>query len=741
MSFNTHKNRTSPLVLFAIFCILTSIGAGLFHMDHMAQYSYQEKLETYNSMTKSIAVLLKQEFENNINYMKVSADLIAQAGKLDSRSIRAFLPVIAEGKAYVDLAIVDRNGNGYNVANERINIADEEYFLAAKEGKLVSGDAIVPTPEHGPVEIFAIPIMKNAACIGVLVAKVSPKISNQELFQNEEGDKTLIYVLNEDRELIGYVQDTEPASFNYNKVTSEGYFLKDRKKILNTVRLKNFFFTNKEGKDSYVWTEAGLGMKGWFVLVGRPNVISPLTKDIVRLTNLMWAFITTGTTFLIILLILFQRRADNKLVKMMYLDPVTGGDNWYKFRLTANKILNSKLSHKKRYALVNFDINRFKVINDAYGYQKGDEILKEIYNVIKKWAKPGEPFTRYAADQFYVMTSFQEDGELTERVHELDRRLHKLRFTSTTKIYYGIYHITEHQDSIDHMGEFSSIAKNSIKGSAKGIIAFFDDAARDRLLEEEEIERTMNESILNEEFHIYLQPKFSPIEEVLEGAEALVRWCKSCGRVISPGNFIPVFEKNGFIMELDYYMLRKVCAIIRNWIKLDYEPIPISVNISRLHFANPQLADVIKDIVDKYDVPHHFIELELTESAFLQNKQMMIQTVTKLREYGFIVSMDDFGAGYSSLNSLKDLPLDVVKLDGELFRLTDEVERGLTVIRNTITMAKDLHMKVVAECIETKEQVDFLGHVGCDSIQGYYFAKPMPVQKFEELYFNLEVVV
>jgi diguanylate cyclase (GGDEF)-like protein len=709
-------------------------------MDHMAQYSYLEKLETYNTLTDNIAALLKQEYENNINYLEISAELIAQTETITNQQIKTLLPIIANGRNYVDLAIVDVNGIGYNIADDKIDISGEEYFKNLKSNNITSEYTIVYTPDRIPVEILAIPVIKNERYIGALIAKLSSQISNQDLFKNEIKEGALIYILNRDQKLVGYVQDTNISNFDYNEITSNGYFLKDKEKILNTIQLREILFSNKDNNHVYVWAEADLGMRDWTVLVGRPNVISPLTKDILKLTNLMWIFITIGTTFLIILLILFQRSADNKLVKMMYLDPVTGGDNWYKFRLSANKILNGKLYHRRKYALVNFDINRFKVINDAYGYQKGDEILKDIYNVIKKWSRPGEPYTRYAADQFYIMTSFHENEELTERIHELDHRLHKLKFTSSTKIYYGIYHIMDRQDSIDHMGEFSSIAKNNIKGSTKGIIAFFDDAARDRLLEEEEIERSMNEALLNEEFHVYLQPKFSPMEEVIQGAEALVRWCKSSDRIISPGNFIPVFEKNGFITELDYYMLKKVCAIIRNWIRLGYDPIPISVNISRLHFANPQLADVIKDIVDKYDVPHYYVELELTESAFLQNKQMMIQTVTKLREYGFIVSMDDFGAGYSSLNSLKDLPLDVVKLDGELFRLTDEVERGLTVIRNTITMAKDLHMKVVAECIETKEQVDFLCHVGCDIIQGYYYAKPMPVHKFEELYFTFDSI-
>jgi diguanylate cyclase (GGDEF)-like protein len=437
------------------------------------------------------------------------------------------------------------------------------------------------------------------------------------------------------------------------------------------------------------------------------------------------------------LMIFTQRRSNKKVMEMLYLDPVTGGDNWYKFRIRVNKLLNSKQFGRKNYALVNFDINRFKIINDAYGYQKGDEVLKDIFGVIKKWARPGEPFTRYAADQFYILLSFQDDKDINQKINELNDALHQLRYTKEARIFYGVYDITECKDSIDRMGEFASIAKSNVKGNTEEIISYFDDAARGKLIEEEEIEKSMNEALKNEEFHVFLQPKYKAKEEMISGAEALVRWFSRNGSIVSPGYFIPVFEKNGFITELDYYMLKKVCEIIKGWLEKGLTPLPISVNISRLHFANPNLAEIIKDIVDKYEIPHNLIELELTESAFLQNKHILIQTVIQLREYGFLVSMDDFGAGYSSLNSLKYLPLDVVKLDGELFRMTNEVDRGLTVIRNTITMAKDLHMQVVAECIETKEQVEFLCTVGCDMIQGYYFAKPMPVEQFEQRYFSL----
>ncbi len=462
-----------------------------------------------------------------------------------------------------------------------------------------------------------------------------------------------------------------------------------------------------------------------------------IENKLLLLSYIMWGFIIVCAIVLLTLMIVLQRKSNRRVIKALYLDPVTGGDNWYKFRIHVSKVLNSKQFTRHRYAIVNFDINRFKLINDAYGYHKGDEVLKDIYHVINKWAKPGEPITRYAADQFYVMMSFQSHEEVISRINELNGRLHQLRYTSSARIFYGIYNITERQHSIDRMGEFASIAKNNIKGSTEGILSFFDEADKNRLLEEEEIERTMSTALINDEFQVYLQPKYIAREEKISGAEALVRWNSSNGNTLHPSYFIPVFEKNGFITELDYYMLRKVCEVIRSWLDKGLTPLPISVNISRLHFANEHLAEIIKNIVDRYDVPHNLIELELTESAFLQNKMALIKTVIQLREYGFLISMDDFGAGYSSLNSLKDLPLDVVKLDGELFRMTDEVERGLIVIRNTITMAKDLDMMVVAECIETREQVEFLCTVGCDIIQGYYYAKPMPVEQFEEQYFSI----
>jgi EAL domain-containing protein (putative c-di-GMP-specific phosphodiesterase class I) len=255
---------------------------------------------------------------------------------------------------------------------------------------------------------------------------------------------------------------------------------------------------------------------------------------------------------------------------------------------------------------------------------------------------------------------------------------------------------------------------------------------------ERRIEDDMEKALENHEFQVYLQPKYSTKAEKLSAAEALVRWTHPVLGFISPGKFIPIFERNGFILQLDDYMLTEVSRLQSQWISQGKSLVPISVNVSRAHFAEENLAEHICSIVDKYKVPHEFIELELTESAFFDDKAVLLTTVRKLKSFGFKVSMDDFGAGYSSLNSLKELPLDIIKLDAEFFRSVDDVSRSNLIVGETIALAKKLGMEIVAEGIETREQVDFLAEQNCDLIQGFYFSKPLPVSEFEERAYSKE---
>lgn len=736
MRLTTPKNRIVPLVIFAVASTLITLIIVLYYMNSMVKKSYNETISLYDTLSEDTTRLLREGFQENSVTLQTTASFIGQQGRLNRQTMTEALIILSEDQDYLKLAIVDASGRGMDTTGINVNLEKEQYFQDAMQGY----NGITGITEEGiPIIVYSTPIRYQQKYLGALIAWQKASLDYVGEFSLDPSFKinNNIYILNDQNDLIAYLNDSGIESFQYDEIIAKGTIHWEGESHSVGYGLDLFRKPN-HGNINTIWYKKPLGMNYWTVMIGRSDIINPVSQNIIRISNILWVVILFGILILFLTLIMYMRRSNKKLMQILYLDPVTGGNNWYKFRMDANRLLNSRLFYKKKYALVNFDINRFKIINDSFGHQKGDEILKEIYNLIKKWVRQGEPFTRYAADQFYILLEYQEPEEVDARINDLNNRLHQFKFTKTIKFYFGVYFITERKDSIDRMGDFAGIAKHTIKGSSEEIISYFDDNSRIRLLEEERIEKTMYDALHNNEFMVYLQPKYTAAEEKISGAEALVRWSRGNGCILSPSLFIPVFEKNGFITELDMYMLRNVCQIQKSWVDKGFKPLPISVNISRIHFANPHLADIIRDTVDEYGIQHELIELELSESAFLQNKQMLIDTVILLREYGFLVSMDDFGAGYSSLNSLKDLPLDVVKLDGELFRITDEVERGQTVIRNTISMAKDLHMKVVAECIETREQVEFLCTVGCDIIQGYYYAKPMPVEQFETRYFLSE---
>ncbi len=732
MKLTIPKNRIVPMVIFAVAGTMIASIVSMLHMNRMVKESYHSTIVSYDLLAEDTTALLREGFQENCETLQTTADFIGRGGKLDRNSMMEALMILAKDHDYQRLTIVDTSGKGLNSAGINVFYDKEKVFQDAMHGHV---GVNVITEEDMPVLVYSAPIKYQGKTLGVLIANQIASLdylgefSLEPSFKNEND----IYIINEKNELVAYLNNNRARDFRYEDLMTEG-FLYQKGEMQDVVFGFKLFNKPSDKNLNKVWYKKPLGMNYWTVMVGRSDIINPVTQNIIRITNILWIVTLTGMLLLFLSLIHYLRRSNQKLLHMLYLDPVTGGSNWYKFRNDAGRILNSRAFFRKKYALINFDINRFKIINDSFGHTKGDEVLKEVYQLIKKWVRTEEPFTRYAADQFYMLIDYLEPEEIHERILDLNNRLHQFKYTKTVKFYFGVYFITERMDSIDRMAEFAGIAKNKIKGSSEVFISYFDDNSRERLLEEEKIEKTMHEALKNNEFMVYLQPKYTTAEEKISGAEALVRWNRGNGNLLSPGFFIPVFEKNGFITELDMYMLRNVCRIQKQWLDKGYLPLPLSVNISRVHFTNPHLAETIRDTVDEYEVPHELIELELSESAFLQNKQMLIDTVIALREEGFMVSMDDFGAGYSSLNALKDIPLDIVKLDGELFRITDEVERGQTVIRNTISMAKDLHMKVVAECIETREQVEFLCTVGCDIIQGYYYAKPMPVEQFESRY-------
>ena len=346
------------------------------------------------------------------------------------------------------------------------------------------------------------------------------------------------------------------------------------------------------------------------------------------------------------------------------------------------------------------------------------------------------------SSSFALLMEFQEEEGLKARLSDLISELEKTGMGHKFSFQAGVAVIDvslkrgriRKRKSVDLEKEYNDAcsARETLEPSEESGIVIYDD----RLMEEQKWVDTVTElqekALKNEEFVVYYQPKYSPDTNELRGAEALIRWQSPEFGFVSPGRIIPIFEKNGFITEIDHYMITHVARDQREWIKAGYKCVPISVNVSRAHFIENDLAEQIRDMVDEAGAPRDMIEIELTESAFFDDKNALISTIDRLKSYGFSVSMDDFGAGYSSLNSLKDMALDVLKLDAEFFRGDSDSERKEIVVAEAIRLAKSLNMRTVAEGVEEKDQVEFLAKQGCDMIQGFYFAKPMPGSEYED---------
>ena len=428
-------------------------------------------------------------------------------------------------------------------------------------------------------------------------------------------------------------------------------------------------------------------------------------------------------------LVLSNRRTS----KVLYTDMITGGNNWLYFVKKGNKYLGSRFNNYN-YAVIHFKMRKYRSFCTCFGVNESEVLIEKLYNVLKKSLTRKELVVHKENATFCLLLTYVDEQELCTRIENLTVNLNAV--LPNMKLYFaaGIYKTHGREADIEQLYNNAVLACDMLGEEAENKIVFYDIEMNDRRLWERKVEDDMHAALVNHEFKVYLQPKISTDKECLAGAEALVRWIHPREGFIPPNKFIPIFERNGFILKLDDYMLEEIAKQQAEWISQGRKVVPISVNVSRAHFAKEDLAEHICSIVDKYQVPHDVIELELTESAFFDDKQVLLQTVKKLRESGFVVSMDDFGAGYSSLNSLKELQLDVLKLDADFFRGTDEIERGMVIVSEVIGLAKKLNMKIVAEGIENREQVDFLAAQECDLIQGYFYAKPMPICEFEEKY-------
>ncbi|AXU83340.1 hypothetical protein HMPREF3081_02615 [Clostridium sp. HMSC19D02] len=455
----------------------------------------------------------------------------------------------------------------------------------------------------------------------------------------------------------------------------------------------------------------------------------------------LYSFATALFIYLIfstISLLIWEYYNKKRFKRIFYTDNLTKIKNQVAFENRAIEILHN--ASNKEYVMLNIDIDNFKYINDTHGYEYGDKVLIIVAAALSKTFNIKETCARIGSDNFVILAKYRDS--LLEDIREMltNAIISELDMNVTQTISYCIgAYLVEIDNlgykSINSMMDKANIAHKVSKTRGISSTVWYNENLLKQLQMENSIYNYMYKAIENEEFHMYLQPKFQISSLNVVSAEALVRWFSPELGFLSPDEFIPLFEKSGFIIELDFYMLKKACSFVKKtFMKKNQYTYPIAVNFSRVTIYQNSFYQRFLDTVKEYEIPFKYIEIEVTESAFNEISQPVISILEELKKLGFLISMDDFGSGYSSLSLLCSLSINGLKLDKSLLKETFNREKVYSIIQCIIEMSHRIGMSVVCEGIETKKDLEFLNTVKCDVGQGFYFSKPIEEKEFFNKY-------
>ena len=412
-------------------------------------------------------------------------------------------------------------------------------------------------------------------------------------------------------------------------------------------------------------------------------------------------------------------------------DSLTGLYNRETFFTEAKLLLGAR--HNTSYCIVCMDISCFKIINDLFHADTGNLILKTAADYLKEMLNPRTSISCRADADHFVLCVPAEELEIEQIIRDLDERIQALHISHNILFFAGIYPVDNINLPIDQMCDRAGMALRRIKGSYLTRYAYYDAKMRDQMIEELLISGNLEVALLEHQFTIFLQPIFDPNKNTVVSAEALVRWFHPVHGMVSPGKFIPVCERNGFIVRLDRFVWEETCRLQRKRLDEGKPVVPISVNLSRLNFYSLDLPDFLAALLEKYELEPWMLKLEVTESAYTDNQLQLLDMISTFKSLGFSVLMDDFGSGYSSLNMLKDMPLDTLKVDMAFIRELEKSKRVAVILKFIVELAEELGMSVVVEGVETKTQADYVASLGEVAIQGYYFSRPLPISDYEKL--------
>lgn len=760
-----HKHyRTALLiVIIALVFSLLAVIISYFILANSSNNIINSEINKYISETSaSLENSFKQRIEHTFNDLEsVSLSYINMNMNNDSnKDVRVFQHR-AEAFGLNFYAFISPDGKAVSSDGKNYDFSSIKKIDKAFEGEKITisvNPSTIGADAKDSSLMFAAPIYDNNSIKGVIVTVVNSKWADSIMTKYTSNNKVYFNIIKSDGEII-YIADN-PNTLNASNKNNYSYtdnifdLLQNYAVIANDVSVSDIEKASEEGNpvivhfsfqgdDKYCTARivpiSDTDMRLWIVVMESSirNGFESLLDNLfmVRMFNVL---LFTG---LIIFLFFSYKRS----LRISFVDPVTQGFSLNYFEREVVKMI--KKSEPGSYMFITFNMTDFKVFNDMYGIEQSDRILRHIYTTILNFIEPDEMITRTRSDHFNMLVHSRSDERIISDIDYLTRKINKFNDDIEQKHFLnfliGIYRITDNTMPLINIRDKANIARDNVNLKNKErffAYSIYKDDDIHTLHRKMNINNRMNDAIANHDFLVYMQPKINILSGNTVGVEVLVRWEDSEMGFMNPGEFIPIFEENGFITILDLYMFENVCQCLRKWIDAGIKPVPVSVNLSRVHLKNDDFLVPFIKLREKYDVPAPLIEIELTESMLQDYPTTLSAAVDKIHDAGFLCSIDDFGSEYSSLKILSKLNVDIVKLDkGFLLNQHSDPTKEKIIIHDLVNMLHNLGIVVCCEGVETEKHFEFLTEILCDKGQGFLFSRPVPAEEFEMSFFGRDI--
>lgn len=692
--------------------------------------------DTLKEVSNQNVLVVQKEIEGDLNALTEIAQRVGSLGNAEGTEIRETLKEILYRYTFKRMGYGKPDGTAYMTDNRTVDVSQYDYFKIPMQGDTYISNLMSDPIDGEEIIVFSAPVKRSGETAGVVFAVYRVESLREILSVSSFDGEGYTYIIQSDGNKV--VDSVNPTSFqnmtNIYKSMEEAdernpMAIQELKELLKNGSTGYVIFYNQIGKYMY---STPLGINDWFLIDVVPvDFMESTSNHIIHRTYLICGVLALICIIIAVLIFWGERRKKQQMQNLLYVDELTGGDTLAKFRIDATGKLEGHYNHS---ALIMMDLDDFKLVNELFGYEEGDRVLCSIWKIFQDNCKEGEIAGRGIADRFVALMYFESPEEVEQRVMGITEKIQHITMAGDTEYIlhpvFGIYYVEDTGEDVESRLNCASLAHNLAKQDKECVYKIYTSVIKENMLDKKQMSDQIEHAYRHQEFVVFYQPKYESSTQKLVGAEALVRWRKPNGQMISPGLFIPLAEESGFICKLDEYIFKEVCLAQKRWMDKGLPIVPVSVNLSRRHLDDPGFIDVYKRILDDTGVPIEYIQLEITESAMFEKQEESIQIMERLHKLGFAILMDDFGTGYSSLMMLKSVPVDVMKLDKSFVDDYDDV-RGEQIIRCVMRMAQNLRIAITAEGVETKAQFEFLKSIGCDTIQGFYFARPMPEEEFE----------